>query len=701
MTRSHSIFGRELHYLAELLALTGFVFVQPLLDVIGRAPDFLLFRQADRVDILGFVILLAAGPPLALVAVELAVQAINGTARRWLHQAFVAVLLALLALQVLKQVVGIRGALLAIAALTLGTGAIVAYVRRETVRVWIRYASPAPLVFVLLFVFMSPASALVRPSGAGVEALAASSARAPLVMIVFDEFPLMSLLDSQGEVDDRVFPNFARLGQTSTTYRNATAVSAFTPFAVPSMLTGRYPRERLAPSFSQYPENLFTLLAESHELKVFESLTGLCPESLCGETQALVGGRTGLRALAADSYRVWRRIVALDDVDEDPTGAWLRDETVAERARRLGEGEDVPESDAIWFRQGHQGENQPARFQEFVESVDGEGRPFHFLHLMLPHSPRRYLPSGVIYQHHRFGLSGENRNDEAWPALVDHQRHLLQVAYVDHLLGEVLDRLEEVNLFDRSMVVVTADHGISFLPGYVTRTFEEPKAPEIAWVPLFIKAPHQEEGTVNDSNVMLVDLVPTIGEVMGVDIPWETDGISLASDERTDDRKVFFNNPGTPIEFSASDHRAAILSGSTDRIARPEDGIEGLFKVGPFADLIGTAVADHDGDTGAGVVTLDGPDHYEAVDIRSGVVPAFVSGQVIEAAGDAPGAVAIAVNGVIGGVSETFAEGDQPMKFAAMVPPSLFVDGPNEVAVYEIVESDTSTTLSRLAIRRE
>ena len=41
----------DLRALLELFALNGFVVVQPVLDVMGRSPDFFLFRRADRSDI--------------------------------------------------------------------------------------------------------------------------------------------------------------------------------------------------------------------------------------------------------------------------------------------------------------------------------------------------------------------------------------------------------------------------------------------------------------------------------------------------------------------------------------------------------------------------------------------------------------------------------------------------------------------------
>ena len=86
-------------------------------------------------------------------------------------------------------------------------------------------------------------------------------------MILLDEFPLQSLLNSKGEVDARVFPNFARLAERSNWYRNATGVSGFTQYAVPAVLSGQYPKAKLAPSYVQHPNNIFSLLAPDYRIR--------------------------------------------------------------------------------------------------------------------------------------------------------------------------------------------------------------------------------------------------------------------------------------------------------------------------------------------------------------------------------------------------------------------------------------------------
>jgi hypothetical protein len=66
-------------------------------------------------------------------------------------------------------------------------------------------------------------------------------------------------------------------------------------------------------------------------------------------------------------------------------------------------------------------------------------------------------------------------------------------------------------------------------------------------------------------------------------------------------------------------------------------------------------------------------------------VPAQVGGQLKEVASGIPARppVVVALNGVIGGVSETFASGDaQPTWFSAMVPDTLFRPGDNQLQLF-------------------
>ena len=134
-----------------------------------------------------------------------------------------------------------------------------------------------------------------------------------------------------GEIDRRLYPNFAKLATASDWYRNATATIGMTGWALPSILSGRYPAEDRLPIASQFPDNLFTLLGNSYHYKmhVFEGMSQLCPPATCPDAKRSSGGTAlggndagsggGFRGVLRDSATVFSQIVSTHDAAQDPT----------------------------------------------------------------------------------------------------------------------------------------------------------------------------------------------------------------------------------------------------------------------------------------------------------------------------------------------------------------------------------------------
>jgi hypothetical protein len=82
--------------------------------------------------------------------------------------------------------------------------------------------------------------------------------------------------------------------------------------------------------------------------------------------------------------------------------------------------------------------------------------------------------------------------------------------------------------------------------------------------------------------------------------------------------------------------------------------------------------------------TITPPTNLDTIDPSSRKVPAMVMGQ-LEGATSVPGpAVAVVVNGTIGGVSEVWRSPDDVLAFGAMVPDSLFRQDGNRVELFEV-----------------
>jgi hypothetical protein len=669
--------------LVELTALWGLAVVQPLLDVFGRSPEQFVFRQADGTVVVAFALVLTLVPIAALWVVEQLGAIVHRAVGQVLHVAFVAGLLGVIALRVFKRGIGMTGPLLAVLAVVAAAAATWLFVRFVAVRQWVRFAAVGTPVFLLLFLVASPSSDLVR--GDAVNASGAKVARpARVVMVVFDELPLASLIDDDGTIDADLYPNFAALAGTSTWFRNTTAVSPTTWHAVPAIDTGRYPTKG-GPVAKDHPRSIFTLLGGSYDMDVTESVTRLCPTSVC-EQAAISRGRS-LRELGGDARRVLRTQLALHDSDADPVAGEVE-----------GGGNGIADL----------GRNQPERFTRFLAGIRaGEARTFHYLHILLPHVPWRYLPSGRQYAFpdNDPGKVDDEWIDQAWPPQLARERHLLQLRYTDRLLGALLDRLRSTGTLDDTLLVVTADHGISFQPGLPVRGLDvghyvDAIHPDVMWVPFLVKRPHQRSGRVVDDNIETVDVLPTIADVLGVDVPWKLDGRSAFSTRRRGGTKTFFQSKvnafgvdvGPRARVPAADGWRVLRRRTVDRFLPPAaDGGGDLrsWSVGPRPELIGKELADVatvGGSSGA-TAALDGAGGLAAVDRDGGRLPLLVTGR-IEGGPDGPQMVLWAVNGRVAAVTPTYVDGDRPHAVAALLPEPLVRAGANQLTLYLLVGPD-------------
>lgn len=100
------------------------------------------------------------------------------------------------------------------------------------------------------------------------------------------------------------------------------------------------------------------------------------------------------------------------------------------------------------------------------------------------------------------------------------------IAMTDTLLGRFLQSLQETGVLDRSILIVTSDHGESLgehaMIGH-NRMWEEQLQ-----IPLFIRFPNQEfAGLRIDEPTMLVDVFPTVLDYLGLKSPEGVQGESL------------------------------------------------------------------------------------------------------------------------------------------------------------------------------
>ncbi len=183
------------------------------------------------------------------------------------------------------------------------------------------------------------------------------------------------------------------------------------------------------------------------------------------------------------------------------------------------------------------------KFSSWVERMNGEGRYLTYLHPMNVHGPYR------VPKEHQSALLGHPPDrtfvyygdvmGKVLAGRLQQRSHVsprylkslfdqydTAIRYTTDQVGEMLDLLRASDLYDDSLIILTSDHGEElfdhggFSHGYTV--YEE-----IVRVPLIVKLPSQREARTVGATVMLQDLMPTIVELAGLEVPPDLDGRSL------------------------------------------------------------------------------------------------------------------------------------------------------------------------------
>jgi hypothetical protein len=682
----------------HLAALWAFAFVQPLFDLLSRNADFFIARGNTAGDILRFAVALVIVPPALMIAAEGLAALVSRGARAGLHLVLVAGLAGAFALELLQRVAPAGAAVLLPAAVLAGAAFAVAYARVAGMRSFVTVLGAAPLIFPALFLAFSPIAELLRPEPT-VRAATGSPARTPVVLLVFDELPTTSLMAGRGRIDAERYPSFARLARTSTWYANATTVSDSTTRAIPAILSGLRPSQRRRlPTSRTYPRSLFSLLGSRWEQSVTEPLTDVCPPAICREGSDQSAAQR-MRALASDLGIVTGHLLLPTDLAASlpPIDRGWAD---------FGEGDRPINRGLGTVRPGERpaGDWWAERVAEAERGIAAIGpqrdrAPLHVIHVITPHVPWRYFPSGMRYPEPGPGVIPgtiplQGWDDDRYLVRQGWQRHLLQVGFADRLLGRVLRNLRRSGLWDRALVVVAADHGGAFRPGVQRRPVLRANFADIAGVPLFVKRPGQRAGRVDPRPARTIDVLPTIARTIGAGARWRFDGRPL--DERSPERTLRVTNQDERRDLTMSVRRFVRMRDAqlAQQLRLFPPGRASLMRLGPNARLIGRPVAALRRGPDAGGGSIDRAAAYRRVQPRTGVVPAYVTGR-LPAREPAGRPLAVAIDGRIRAVAQSWRQAGQA-RFSALVAPSALTAGGHTVEVFAVGRGDRLRLLARL-----
>ncbi len=166
-----------------------------------------------------------------------------------------------------------------------------------------------------------------------------------------------------------------------------------------------------------------------------------------------------------------------------------------------------------------------------------------------------------------------------------------ELANVDFEIGRLLDALTVSGHRDRTLIVVTGDHGEA-LGDHAEQGHGLLLHESTLRIPLILSVPAIFDGPflVDDTVVSVVDIFPTLVELLGLNAMPEIDGVSLLAADASESRGVYVEATSPYLDYGWSAlsglryHRSKILfGGEPHRYDLNDEFVETEAKVGSIA----------------------------------------------------------------------------------------------------------------------
>lgn len=332
---------------------------------------------------------------------------------------------------------------------------------------------------------------------------------------VLPEIVMIVVLDTLGSghishlgYDRPTTPALDALARDGVSFTGAVTPASYTVATIPSIMTGRLPNRHgvIGPHMRMREEEV--TLAEVFQREGFKTFAAM----------GVINGGP-----------LYGNEQGFDECVEMYKGSGDRGEDVYD-----GKGHSVHRVRAYDFA--------PV-ISERLEKMEGGERLLLYMHMLEPHGPydppMRFKTSltdarfpGAHAEGDREILQTKMKESPVSRETISEVEHLYDtnVLYADYHLGLLIEDLKRRGLYDKSLILVTADHGEAFWEhgrrGHGLQLYEE-----VVRVPLVVKFP-KGQGPRNlllDGLVSNMDILPSLCAWLGFDLPERTlDGISLA-----------------------------------------------------------------------------------------------------------------------------------------------------------------------------
>ncbi|MDF1824248.1 MAG: sulfatase [Verrucomicrobiales bacterium] len=205
-----------------------------------------------------------------------------------------------------------------------------------------------------------------------------------------------------------------------------------------------------------------------------------------------------------------------DDIYPD---GLITDTTLKELNELAAANDTEPFFLAVGIIRPHLPFGAPAKYMKHYEGVKLPPIP----HPEKPEGETTWHKSGEFMKYNRWGRDPNTDHEFAGEV----RRHYAAcVTYADAQAGRILDRLEELGLSDKTIVVLWGDHGWHL--GEHAIWGKHALFEESLHSPLIIRYPGiSDPGSSSDEIVETVDIFPTLTDLAGLEMPAFTNGRSL------------------------------------------------------------------------------------------------------------------------------------------------------------------------------
>lgn len=125
-----------------------------------------------------------------------------------------------------------------------------------------------------------------------------------------------------------------------------------------------------------------------------------------------------------------------------------------------------------------------------------------------------------------------------------------EIAYTDHHIGKLIEKLKELGIYDNTLIVFHADHGESFGEHNYFKHGRKLYNSTLH-VPLVFKLPgNRDKGTVRRENVSVMDIGPTIFSELELLVHSQMKGVPLLEEDGIDpNREILLETYGGAVHF--------------------------------------------------------------------------------------------------------------------------------------------------------